>query len=1004
MKQTLKKVLVAFLLSLWLCQSASGQATEVYSDPTHDFRLASDLFLKNQYGSSRMIAGGLMDRTGMTGDELISESAFLEAISAAELNNGDAPVKISGFVEEYPENALTRDASFYLGKIYFRENKFKDAIKALQEVDASGLSRESREELNFMLGYSHLKSNNLAAAKGSFQRITNLKSPYYGQAKYFLGHIDYLQGNYQQALKTFEGLENDKRYQKVIPVYKMHIYHYLGDNEQIIRTGPAMVESSATANKAEIARITANAFFNVGDYEQAAYYMDIFERTSRKTLTREDQYLMGFIGYLGKDYKGAINNFQNAIRQNDALSQNAYYYLGICYNETNQKKYAAGAFLSAYKAGFDKEIAEEALFNYLKISLETPYNPYNEAITLLESYLKENPASPRTDEGYGYLSQLYLSSRNYKQALSSIESIGKRNAQLDKAYQQVLFYRAGELFNANDMAGAADLYRKASQLSYDETIRAEALYWSGEIAFRQGNYSSSIKYFKDFINSRQARSVPIYANAFYNLGYAYFNSEDYASAIREFGRFLEPGMATDRMLISDANLRLGDAYFISNQYDRAISSYEKVITSREASMDYALYYKALSEGAKGDFNRKIDVLKVLVNNYPKSSYADDALFEMALSYILLSQETQALTWFDRVIREHPSTTKATQAWLRKGFIYYNRDDNDQAIGSFKHVVEKFPGTQESQEALVALKNIYVETGQVDQYYAYARNLGITAVDVTEEDSLNYQVAENLYMQGRYEQASAAFSHYLERFPGGAYRADAIFYKAESDLKSNRNAEALEGYRMAAGNPRSRFTEPSLSKAATMEFALGNCQAALPLYEQLETVAEDQDNVMSALTGQLRCHLKSGNYATAGGAARKLLGIPDLPQDVATEAHFALGHSLLAENDLTGAEVEFRRVSRLKGTEIGANSSYQLAWIAFQTGRMGEAEEMAYALAEDFSAFDYWVAKGFILLADVFLKNGNTFQAKETLRSVLENYTGPELGEIARQKLAALENL
>jgi TolA-binding protein len=411
----------------------------------------------------------------------------------------------------------------------------------------------------------------------------------------------------------------------------------------------------------------------------------------------------------------------------------------------------------------------------------------------------------------------------------------------------------------------------------------------------------------------------------------------------------------------------------------------------------------LSEGAKGDFGRKADVLTVLINNYPKSGYIDDALFELAMAYVLRNQETQALTWFDRLIRDFPNSAKSTQAWLRKGFIYYNRDDNNRAIDAFKHIVEKHPGTQESQEALAALKNIYVETGKVEEYYAYARGLSFAEVDVTEEDSLNYLAAENLYTQSRYEQSSTAFRKYIEKFPSGAYVTNATYYEAECLIQIKNPSAALEGYKKVAERPHSRFTEPALAKAASMEFSARNFTAALPLYEHLETVAEDQDNLMASLIGQMRCHLKEKNYPSAGRVALKLLGQDGIPKDVANESHYALGHKYLAEDNLIEAASEFRQISKLKGTEIGADASYQLAWIAYQTEKLVEAEEQAYALAENFPAFDYWVAKGFILLSDVFVKNGNTFQAKETLQSVIENYSGPELGEIARQKLAVLES-
>jgi tetratricopeptide (TPR) repeat protein len=154
---------------------------------------------------------------------------------------------------------------------------------------------------------------------------------------------------------------------------------------------------------------------------------------------------------------------------------------------------------------------------------------------------------------------------------------------------------------------------------------------------------------------------------------------------------------------------------------------------------------------------------------------------------------------------------------------------------------------------------------------------------------------------------------------------------------------------------------------------------------------------------MRCHLKNEDLASAAGAARKLLEAQNATKDMLNEAHFVLGHYELAQGNMTEAAADFRQVSKLTGTEMGADATYQLAWIAFQAEKPTETEDLVYSLSENFAAFDYWVAKGFILLSDLFVKNGNIFQARQTLQSVIENYTGPELGDIARQKLAALQD-
>jgi TolA-binding protein len=996
-----RRIFIPAILFICLQHPGYSQENAGFQQPGMDYRMADNLFRHSNYGSARQVYHDISTNLAIDDPGITTTAEFKEAVSAAELNNGDAPSKISKFIETYPENALAADAKLYLGVIYFKDNKFKDAIKAFQGVNVSSLSKSGRDEFNFMYGYSQLKTGDHDAAKTYFQRVSNQKSPYYTQARYFIAHIDYLQGNYKPALKTFENLEYDSRYDKIIPLYKIQIYHYLGDYGQIIAIGPAMVESANITNKADIARITGNAYFNAEDYKNAAIYLNIYKQNNRKSLSREDHYLLGFVNYKAGDYKNAIDDLQKAIHEDDALSQNASYYLGVCYNETGQKKYAGTAFLSAYKNDIDKDLADEALFDYIKISLESPGNPYNEAISLLESWLKEHPGSPRESEAFGYLSSLYLSSRNYKQALVSMDQVANKNKQMQAAYQKIIFYRAAELFNMQDMEGSLDLYKKASEMTFDESIRAESLYWAGEISYRQGNYLASIKYYQDFLNSKQAKKSAFYANAYYNLGYSYFNRKEYGDAITQFNKFAEDGMSGDPKLISDACLRLGDSYFISKQFDKAIANYDRVILAKDPSADYALYYKALSEGAKGDFNRKIDVMKKLNDNYPGSIYIDDALYETAMAYILLNQENQALVYFDKLVQGHPTSGKAIQASMRKGFIYFNRNDYNDAISSFKHVVEKFPGTQESQEALAALKNVYVETGQIDQYYAFAKGLSFTEINSSEEDSLNYEVAENLYMQGKCDQAINSFKKYIDSFPNGAYSSNAYYYQAQCYLKSDQLEPALEGFKKVAEGPRSKFTEAALATASSMEYSSENYSGALPLFEQLETVAEDPANTVASVTGQMRCYYRLKNYPSAVLACQKLLSSSKVTADLSNEAHFILGQSYLAQGDLTQAEYEFTLCSKLTGTETGAEASYQMAAIAFQTGRMAEAEARVYTLQEKFAAYDYWVAKGFILLSDVFLKNGNEFQARQTLQSVLDNYKGPELGAVAKEKLDSL---
>jgi TolA-binding protein len=80
----------------------------------------------------------------------------------------------------------------------------------------------------------------------------------------------------------------------------------------------------------------------------------------------------------------------------------------------------------------------------------------------------------------------------------------------------------------------------------------------------------------------------------------------------------------------------------------------------------------------------------------------------------------------------------------------------------------------------------------------------------------------------------------------------------------------------------------------------------------------------------------------------------------------------------------------------------MAAIQFQQGEFKAAQQTAFDLIKNLPSFDYWVAKSFLLLADTYLALKDEFQAKSTLQSLLDNYTGnDEIIPAAKEKLEAL---
>jgi tetratricopeptide (TPR) repeat protein len=108
--------------------------------------------------------------------------------------------------------------------------------------------------------------------------------------------------------------------------------------------------------------------------------------------------------------------------------------------------------------------------------------------------------------------------------------------------------------------------------------------------------------------------------------------------------------------------------------------------------------------------------------------------------------------------------------------------------------------------------------------------------------------------------------------------------------------------------------------------------------------------------------------------------------------------------LRTARFHFAYVIANSRIEQPADALYYRGYIEYDQGDLDSARSDVYKLQDDFSAYEFWVVKGFILLGDIYVKKKDYFQAKATLQSILDNYDkeGDGLLDICRMKLKQLE--
>jgi TolA-binding protein len=148
-----------------------------------------------------------------------------------------------------------------------------------------------------------------------------------------------------------------------------------------------------------------------------------------------------------------------------------------------------------------------------------------------------------------------------------------------------------------------------------------------------------------------------------------------------------------------------------------------------------------------------------------------------------------------------------------------------------------------------------------------------------------------------------------------------------------------------------------------------------------------------------------SYDSADFYARGVLQQGNVNAGAQNKASLYLGKTAFARGDFETAKDELLNTVNAAQDEFGAEAKYLLARISFQNKEYKQTYETIISLTQDFSAYDEWVGKAFLLLADNFLAQDNTFHAKATLQSLIdEDFPLQYIKDEAKVKIAEIEKI
>lgn len=927
-----------------------------------------------------------IDRSALT-TESREQVDWLLARAQFAINGSGTRPHFVAFLSLYPYSLHRYEAIMYIGDCLF-ESSYADALKAYQRVDRNCLTLDKAEDLDYHMAYCYLRLADFDRALPLFNRLSRTDA--YGHAaRFYQAYIAYARGDYGEAERLFKSVDTAKAPGNMADYYLAQIYYMRGDYREALATSRSLLRRSGieAGFTAEANRLAGESLYQLGDAAAAIPYLKKYV-AAVETPEASTLYILGISQYNQGDYEGAVASLQSVSELNDAMGQSASLYIGQALMKLGEKDAALLAFDKALRMDFDPAVREAAYYNYAVAKFSGANIPFGSSVATFEAFLNRYPDSRYAPEVQEYIVDGYLTDKNYDQALASINRMSRPSKKVLAAKQKVLYnLGASALASGNPTTALVYLNEADGLRSHDADVATEVNLLIGEAAYRTGDYAASQKALNTFLTRSKNNNVnrPL---AYYDLGYTEFARKHYPQAADAFRKAVASPGNLSSAVIADAYNRLGDVSYYASDFTEAKNLYDKAYKTNPASGDYALFQTAIMKGFVRDHKGKIADLQRLPQEFPSSTLLADAMLEMTASYIQLGDNQSAISTYRRLVSEYPNTTQGRQGYLQLALTLLNDGDRADAIESYRDIVRLYPTSEEAREATEALKRLAAEDGTLSDYAEFVNSVpDAPKIDVAEVEQLSFEAAEKDYLT---EGKTAKLHDYVTKYADGAYRARALSLLLE-DARSRRDDKAAVevATTLVEQYPDNSVTEPAYVVQATALYENGDTEAALAAWKALEQRASSSKNLNAARAGIMRAARDLGNYEEVAAAADALLTSSTIGSEDKNEAVFSKALALSQTGRADEAREQWQSIAGMTDDLYGAKSAFYLAQSYFDDGIADRARTTVEDLTASGTPHSYWLARGFILLSDIYASQGKDFEAREYLNALRENYPGSE---------------
>ncbi len=984
-----------------------SQNTLTYTMNDSHYRNGLEYYERNNYAAAKMEFAKFLENTTdaekyYNHDQINAE--YYITVCSLFLNAPEADIQANRFVAAHPNHPKSATLFKELGNYYFASQNYEKAIYYFGKVNKAMLTVNEQAEVSFKLGMAYYNSNELKKSLVAFSEVKNLGDKTYSpQAAYYSGAVQFKFENWDEAIADFKRIEKNEAYRAEAPIWIANAYYKQGKYEELLAYAEPLLK---TTNKekyvGDLAILAGDIYFQKSNYQQALVYYDLLKKVSKAPILPEVRYRIGFCQYKAKIYPEAIDNLKIIATRNDDLGQYSSYYLGVCYLNTQNLVGALAAFDAARRMNFNKSIQEDAAFNHAKVQISMGNSAA--AIKELLEFTKTFPNSAYEGEATELLSDAYLTSNNYPAAIAYIEGLKKRTPKLNTIYQRMTYNQGINEFNADNYDKAIYYFIKSVQNPEDFELKTAATYYKAESFFAQKRYVDALPVYSEISNVSEASKGANFAlKSLYSMGYIYYNQKDYDKAATYFKDFTTKIRdKTPKPNYDDAMMRLADCYFAQKNFAAASQIYDIVAISGQEDKDYALFQKAQTLQFQGKEAMAKDNYNKIIKDYPSSPYSDDALYKSGEIDLNLGNTQTAIDAFSKLIQTKKGSNWVPNGHLKRAIAYSNLKNFEASIKDYRTILSIYPKHTTAEDALLGLQEALNSVGRSEEFATDLASYKLKNPDGSSTEALEYETAKNIYFAQQYAKAVPALASFLKNYPGSSSNIEAKYYLADSYNRIGDKNNALTYFYSVLANSTSNYLSRAAFRAGEIEMSLKNYPKAITNYRLLAQTSTNKKDQLTAWTNMMQGYFELKNYDSTIVFAKEVISAGSTVSGTSNKAQLYIGKSYLGKGDMIRATTEFENTIKMAKDESGAEAKYYIAQMAFNSKNYKQTIELCKQLNTDFSDYEHWRGRGFLLIADSYLALDDTLNAKAVLNSLIDNSPDTEVVQSAKNKLSTLK--